>query len=234
MRRIAVVAAMVGVLVAPIAAPVHALASHPQFSIMASAEGTKVKFLYLFDLPAPEAGWVAGHRVGYGCAYMFLRVGEELIGRVTFTRIEYTKINDKYMDEAARYYDGSVYTGSDHQLNDCPPPTEPYVEAEGRIGPLPLMTFSDASTGETLEIRDYRKVEQSGSGPGWKFQIVSARPQRVTVLAYQDREPILAIYYDRLSPSIRLTSNFSTDRGRRSTLSLNRWGSEWFWTSDRS
>ena len=96
-----------------------------------------------------------GDRVGYRCAYAFLRSRGQLVARVTFTRIEYARLNDKYMDEASRYYDGTVYTGPDRQLNDCPSPSEPYVEATGPIGPLPIVRFEEASTATILEVRDY-------------------------------------------------------------------------------
>lgn len=223
------IAALIGALVSS-SAP--SFASPSAFTIMASAEGTKVKFAYLLSLPVDAAtGWVAGDRVAYRCAYMFLRSGGELVARVTFTRIEYAKVNDKRMDEAARYYDGTVYTGSARQLNDCPAPTEPYVEATGPIGPLPVITFSDASTGATLEVRDYRNVVQTGGVP-WEFQIVAATPDRVSVVAYQSREPVVAIYYDRLSPSITLSSN-ETSLGTGSPDVMS-WAWAWRWASHRS
>jgi hypothetical protein len=158
---------------------------------------------------------------------MFLRLRGRLVGRVTFTEIEYTKINDKYMDEASRYYDGTVYTGPEQELNDCPAPSEPYEEAVGPIGPLPRMVFREASSGRVVEVRDYRRLEQRGGGERWEFQVVGATARRVTVLAYQEREPIMAIYYDRLSQRIRLKSNFSGQRGCERPLQLTGWGSEW-------
>jgi hypothetical protein len=209
MRKVAMVVAMVWALALP---STPAVARPAWFSIGTSANGTRAHFSYLLSLPGQggaATGWTAGDRVAYRCAYAFLRSGGQLVARVTFTRIEYTKIDDKYMDEAERYYDGTSYTGTHHQLNDCPGATEPYVDVPGPIGPTPVVTFADASSGAILEVRDYSAVRQDGSGVPWEFQIVSATPDRVTVVGYQSGEPALAIYYDRLSPSITLTSNFT-------------------------
>ncbi|MGH2595270.1 MAG: hypothetical protein ACRDH7_04825 [Actinomycetota bacterium] len=210
MRKAAVVLAMVLAWPLP-SAP--AVARPAWFRIQASANGTKAKFSYLLSLPGQggaETGWTAGDRVAYRCAYAFLRSGGQLVARVTFTRIEYANINDKYMDEGSRYYDGTVYTGTHHQLNDCPGASEPYVDVSGPIGPLPVVTFADADSSSILEVRDYAHVTQNGGGIPWQFKIVSATPDRVTVVGYQSGEPALAIYYDRLSPSITLTSNFTS------------------------
>lgn len=209
MRKVAMVAVMVWALVLP-SSP--ALAGHAKFQIMAIAKGTKAKFTYDVSLPSQAGaaiGWTAGDREAYRCAYAFLLAGGQPVARVTFTRIEYANINDKYMDEAARYYDGTPYTGTNHQLGDCPGSTVPYVDVSGPIGPLPVVTFADAASGAILEVRDYSHVIQVGGGVPWEFQIVSATPARVTVVGYQSGEPALAIYYDRLSPSITLTSNFT-------------------------
>lgn len=179
---------------------------------MVASDGTKAEFPYLLSVPGqgPETGWTAGDRVAYRCAYAFLRSGGQLVARVTFTRIEYAKINDKYMDEAERYYDGTPYKGSAHQLNDCPGPTEPYVEVAGPIGPTPIVTFTDVASGAILEVRNYSAVRQVGGGTPWRFQIVSATPDHVSVVGYRSGEPALAVYYDRLSTGITLTSNFVT------------------------
>lgn len=208
MRNGVMLTALVGMLMMPPTEPAQA-AGHNHFTIMVSSKGTKAEFSYQTSLPS-GASWVGGDRVGYRCAYMFLIWQGQVVGRVTFTQIEYAKVNDKFMDEGARWYDGTVYTGSHHQLNDCPRPLEPYADANGPIGPLPVMTFSDAATGQALEVRNYVDVVQGGTGKPWKFQVVTARPQHVTVIGYQDGESILAIYYDRLSPTIRLTSNFQS------------------------
>lgn len=225
MKKITMIAVVIGVLVVP-SAPSLAAPRPNSFTIMASAEGTKVKFPYKYKI-----GWVAGDRVGYSCAYMFLRSRGQLVARVTFTRIEYVMLNDKYMDEAARFYDGTVYTGSDRELDDCPAPSEPYVHAYGPFGPLPIMKFSDPSTGTLLEVRDYRKLVQNGGGVHWEFKIVAATPDRVTVIGYQSREPALAIYYDRLTSRIKLTSNAPAHDTGSSSIS---WASGWHWASQRS
>jgi hypothetical protein len=97
------------------------------------------------------------------------------------------------------------------------------------------MVFRDASSGKVIEVRDYRRLEQHGRGERWRFQVVGATAKRVTVLAYQQREPIMAIYYDRLSPRIKLRSTVARPRGCVRPLELTTgWGSEWAATTARA
>ena len=206
MRKLAMIAAlMVGALALP-SAP--AQAAQRSFVIMASAEGTKAQFSYPSSLNVDgiAAGWVSGDRVGYGCAYAFLRSGRHLVGRVTFMRIEYASLNDRFMDEGSRFYDGARSHGSHHQqLNDCPAPREGYEEATGPFGPTPIVTFSDTATGTILEVRDFNTIVQSGDGEPWHFQVEAAGAHRVTIVAYETDEPVLAIYYDRMSSGITVS-----------------------------
>jgi hypothetical protein len=215
MRKLAMIVGMVWALALSLALPsAPAAARPPFFQIMARANGTRAQFTYLdsLSLSGLSAGWTPGDRVAYRCAYAFLQVRGRLVARVTFTRIEYAMLNDKYMNEGVRYYDGTLNTGTAHQLNDCPGPSEPYVDVTGPlIGPVPVVTFSEASTGAILEVRDFSAVTQVvtqviGAVP-WQFRVVKATPDRVSIVGYQAGSPALAIYYDRLSPSIRLTSN---------------------------
>jgi hypothetical protein len=167
----------------------------------------------------PDAGWLEGDRVAYRCAYTFLQNDGEIVARVTFTRPDqaaaYTVLNDRYMHEGERHYDG--FRAGVQQVPDdqCPRPTEPY-EALGGNPPIPRIEFSTPG-GQTLEVRDYRRVATRAEGtwccgevadPGHDFAITSATPKRVTVTMYQDRLPVMVVYYDRLSPNVRLTSNF--------------------------
>ena len=78
MKKIAVIAGLVGALTM-LPAPAHA--SHRGFTIMASADGTKAEFYYLTSASTStgvSSGWVGGDRVGYGCAYAFLRSGGKM------------------------------------------------------------------------------------------------------------------------------------------------------------
>jgi hypothetical protein len=209
------------------AAAVPASARPAGFWIKASVEDRAATFYYRTAIPSSGSGWLAGDRTAYRCAYMFLRSGGGLVGRVTFTRIEYATINDKYMDEGVRWYDGTVYEGPLRELDDCPEPTEPYEELRGSFGPLPRIRFVDAHSGQVLEVRNYRKVKQLGNGPRWRFRIDSVTPDRVTVIAYVEREPVMAIYYDRMTPTIRLASNAVVRTRCVHRLSVDRWGSEW-------
>jgi hypothetical protein len=185
---------------------------------------------YIRDLYAagrsevPNVGWTDGDRAGYKCAYMFLERGSELVGRVTFTRVAgYGKINDKYMNEFERAYDGGFdYTDQ----SECPGPSQEY---EAWDGPdfRPQIFFTDNS-GKQLEDRSYTNT----TGDAIKAGVLKFREferittpftdtggldtcddyctvyERVTVLAYvkQDGEffPAMAIYYDSLAPDVTL------------------------------
>jgi len=207
MRRSALVLALMVIVVAG-PAVTAARAEHTEFfAIVVRANSDSVgNFDYRYNLPS-GAGWLDGDRVAYRCAFMFLQSGGELVFRVTFTRIaEYAVINDTYMHEGVRNFDGSP-NPSGGQTDFCPEPAEAYVPLEGDPGPLPVITIADISTGLPLEIRNYANVEEVG--PGVQFKIQSATPDRVTVLLYQDGLPVTAVYYDRLSDAVSLTSNFT-------------------------
>jgi hypothetical protein len=179
----------------------------------------------------PTVGWVDGDREAYNCAYMFLirdseNPSSEVLGRVTFKTIDeaaaYTVVNDRFMEEGVRRYDGTYDPGSG-QFNYCRRlDTEAYEPLEGDPG-VPRIEFSDAASGQTLEVRDYTRAStQQGQQGTWccgevaetgpAFKIVSATPDQVTVVGYKDRLPFIAVYYDRMSPNIRLTSNFDESK----------------------
>lgn len=156
----------------------------------------------------PDAGWIEGDRVGYRCAYTFLVDDGQIVARVTFTRPskarKYVELNDRYMHEGERLYDGSWAGVRQVPAEECPRPTEPYTKLGRRPGPRPVIQFLDAGDNHPVEIRDYNKIKRNRHN---RFRIFSATPDRVTVIAYRDRWPVMVVYYERLSDDILLTSN---------------------------
>lgn len=169
---------------------------------------------YLYVVPyAPNTGWLAGDRVGYGCAYGFLQHEGEIVGRFTFRKIEsatYVVVNDTYMDEGARYYDGSPTPPGTVQVPDfeCPRTTESY-ETTNAPDERPVIVYW--SGGQALELRDYRTIVP---GEGVTFEVIDVITQpfevtsaasgthtvnsRITVLARENGVPVVVIYYDGL------------------------------------
>ena len=154
-----------------------------------------------------NAGWVAGGRNAYECAWTFLKYKGELVARVTFkSGAGYTYINDKYMDERALFNDGRPIPAGFTGRPDCTPGvTAGYGPLAGGVGPLPVITFTDATDGHTLEVRNYANVEHPGDGV--RFKIKSATPDRIIVVTYQAGVSVMAQYYDRLSPTVEMVSN---------------------------
>lgn len=166
---------------------------------------------YLYDLPS-GAHWLAGDRSAYHCAYTFLEHNGAIVGRVAFHRVTsaaaYTQINDRYMEEGVRFYDGTLNTDPNlHDTNPAECQEEiTYADLAGDPGPLPVIEFI-AADATVLETRNYANVDVVGS---LSFGIASATTDRVTVVVYQDTTPVAVVYYDRLSPDITLSSNASS------------------------
>jgi hypothetical protein len=178
-------------------------------------------FPYIRDLPS-GAHWADGDRQAYRCAYMFLLDSKDrVVGRVTFAALErsrsYLRVNDRYMSESherpvARYYGGEpIPIDPETGLSEwnspergCPVATESYGRGVPE-GPVPVIKFVDVR-GKILETRDYSKVYESTSR-GHEFRIVARTPDRVTVVAYEDGAPVMAVYYDRLSSGVTLRAN---------------------------
>jgi hypothetical protein len=106
------------------------------------------------------AEWVEGGRDGYRCMWMFLEnvKGDKLAARVTFVGGygdgAVSKIIDRYADDRdTRLYNGSPWTGSGGESNDCP-----QFDALGdHDGPAerPTLRIYRKSSGNVLEVRDY-------------------------------------------------------------------------------
>lgn len=165
---------------------------------------------YFRSLPySPFTGWFDGNRDGYHCGFGIFgwnlntpSLLDDPAGRVTFTRIDgvaYARINDRRMPENGdtnRHWATGLMTPRPVRQGECPPPTETY-EPNTDPGQLPVVDYVNALTGELLERRDYRKLDDDGPlDPRLKFRLQSVDPERVTVIAYWENLPIVVIYYD--------------------------------------
>lgn len=178
---------------------------------------------YLYETPyIPNSGWLAGDRVAYGCAYGFLQHNGEIIGRFTFRAIpdaaSYMRVNDTYMEEGVRYYDGSPTPPGTVQVPalECPAVSESYAPSTADERPKVVFWHGD----EAVEIRDYLSVV---AAPGVTFDLVSEIREpftvtsstsgthtvnsRVTVVAMDNGIPVIVVYYDALGEG----SMFPTD-----------------------
>ena len=163
---------------------------------------------YFRSLPfASSTGWTDGDRSGYRCFYSFLMNQGQVVGRVTFTRVEdaagYASVNDKYMLEGQRYYDGTVAPpGAGKELGECPAPVQDYTPFTGP-GQKPTITYSTTG-GQLLEVRNYKPLV---TGAGITFQQIESTDQRVTVVAYFNNLPVIVVYYDSMVSTVVMNSD---------------------------
>lgn len=172
---------------------------------------------YFYDtFYAENTGWLAGDRVAYRCAYAFLQHNGEIVGRVTFVAIPgaapYVVINDKYMVEGGRYYDGSLTPPGTVQVPrlECPVPTQSYA-TEQVPDERPKVIYWQGET--ALEVRDYAGIVPGTPGLTFDvveeittpFQITSPNTglthtvnSRISVLARENGVPTVIVYYDAL------------------------------------
>lgn len=159
---------------------------------------------------SPGVGWTDGDRMGYRCAYGHLLRNGQPVGRFTFVAIPdaatYASVKDRYMDEGARFYDGTVNPNPEiKELRDCPQTSQSYEPFTG--DERPTIRFRQGSS-VTLETRNYKTTEALS---GVTFQQVSRTNKQIVVVAYFNTLPIYAIYYDVL-PGVRnvnLTSDIA-------------------------
>lgn len=162
---------------------------------------------YFRSLPfASSTGWTDGDRGGYRCFYAFLLNQGQVVGRVTFTRVpeadSYAFINDRYMEEGVRYYNGSLAPAdAPRELGECPSPSTAYQPATGS-DQRPTITYTLGQT--LLEVRNYKNTVV---GAGITFRQVESTDSRITVVAYKDNLPAIVIYYDSMVPGLVMDSD---------------------------
>ena len=154
-----------------------------------------------------NTGWTDGDRAGYRCLYAFLALDDQIVGRVTFMRVEgastYASVKDENMKEGVRYYDGTpAPDGISIELGDCPYPDVAYLPYTGP-DQRPTVVYSTTS-GQTLEVRNYKPVVV---GEGITFQQTGSNSSRVTVVAYDHGNPVIVVYYESMSPNVVMVSD---------------------------
>lgn len=174
---------------------------------------------YLYDDAIPgnhdHAWWVPGDREGYACAYAFMydrhpnpfghpdivREGT-FIARATVVRppeAGYGKVNDRYMEEGERYYDGTHSSeGQEIPSESCPGEAldpfdyagyQPHGPDQIRIGLL-------KPDGQVADIRDFTNVLVGDVG---HFEFLGVTDDRATVLFILEGKVSHVIYYDALN-----------------------------------
>lgn len=180
---------------------------------------------YLYETPyVVNSGWLPGDRVGYGCAYGFLEHNGEIIGRFTARAIpgaaDYMRVNDTFMEEGVRWYDGLTTPPINVQVPafECPEVTESY-QTQQVPDERPVVVYWHDN--EAIEIRDYRTIDPA---PGVTFDLVAEIREpftitspntgrthtvnnRITVVAREAGVPEILFYYDSLGEG----SMFPTD-----------------------
>jgi hypothetical protein len=187
---------------------------HFQFHVY-QAESTNLyygQFRYERDVTTPTldapAGWVDGDRVRYDCGWTFLTYRQWIVGRATYTSIDPAAkdeaprgalINDKYMGEGIRRYNGTYEgPGGDEQFDeDCTNPPSgdgvssagpsnvyPDLSAGHDFGSLPVVVFYHGP--HDLEIRDFADLDDTivPMDGSLRVQIVAQDERRVTVVGY--------------------------------------------------
>lgn len=148
------------------------------------------------------ATWLDGDREGYRCGYGFITdaSGWDIHGRFAFVRPPdqaYGKVNDKYMDEAERYLDGTptTFEGNEIPDEDCTDVLSD-IDYEGACRPVderPRVAFFDGA-GKVLDIRDYTNTDANNVN----FNLHAFDGQRATVIACEDGQVGMIVYYDAM------------------------------------
>lgn len=166
-----------------------------------------------------NSGWLPGDRSGYGCAYMFLQSGGQLIGRVTFAAVKpprtqepqpgfYAIVKDDGMAEGERFFGGQLAPEGSNELGDCPGTSVAYESAPTAADQRPRLGYWLGR--DLVEIRDYTTTQ---AHPDLVFQVLEVinQPfqvtvpsgtytvrQRVTVASYLNGVPQVIVYYDAI------------------------------------
>lgn len=179
--------------------------------------GHGMPYLYSDAIPGnhDHAWWVPGDRQGYACAYGFMydrhpnpfghpeivREGH-FIARATVVRpleAGYGKVNDVYMEEGERYYDGTISTeGQEITSENCQTEALDPFDYDNYVphGPDQIRIGLLTVDGEVADIRDFTNVLV---GPLGHFEFLSLAGDRASVLFILDGQVSHVIYYDALN-----------------------------------
>lgn len=207
------------------------------FEIQLRADATQgtvlMRLPYAYALTG-GAGWLPGDRDGYRAGYCFLydqsfrsaANPEGIIGRAGFfggydDAID-TVVFDERMAEAERWYDGTVYTGTNRELNDAP-----RYEGHGVLE-LPYwkgaVRYFDRDTGHIYEVRPYEHLEwapetemvvvdhitEPFDDPGQVTDGLPVTERVILSVHYKDLEAH-TIYYDSFNDKVRLSVHDTAD-----------------------
>lgn len=167
---------------------------------------------YFRSLPyVSNTGWIDGDRETYYCLYGFLTHNGAIVGRVTFYALEAVVstpqgtivISDRFMEEAVRFYDGTLAAPGQVELHDCGEhfTGTTYPDYTGP-GELPVVEY--VHNGETIEFRNYQALSFN---PILKFQVVEATDERVTVVVYKNNVAQVAVYYESMTPALDMVTD---------------------------
>jgi hypothetical protein len=145
-----------------------------------------------------HAWWVAGDREGYRCAYSFMYdkhpnpFGGDVthdghfIARATVVKPggqAYGKINDRYMDEGVRYYDGTLYLGGTNEIpdEDCWETAIDDFDYANYVphGPDQIRVGLFRADGEISDIRDFTDYDLLAPA---HFEFLSFDGRRVAIV----------------------------------------------------
>lgn len=168
-----------------------------------------------------HAWWVAGDREGYRCAYGFMydkhpapfghdnvvrQPGEgKFIARFSVVRPEgnsYGRVNDRYMDEGVRYYDGTIANEGGAELSEeCQAAAlDPTFDYENYVpqGPDQIRIGLFRADGEIADVRDFTQVALNNPGHFEFIGLENGRAQVVFVLGVNNKVSHV-FYYDVLN-----------------------------------
>jgi hypothetical protein len=185
-----------------------------------------------------HAWWVPGDRQGYAAGYAFLydkhpnplpepfatehgpvqRDPDEghFIGRVTVARppdAAYSKVNDVYMEEGQRYYDGDLYTGGGQEIPDedawAVSKSDFVYENDTRPGQkIRVGMWRERPKGvfEIADIRDFTTLKTYAPPASIKFRVIpeitespDGQGNRVAVVMFENNIPGTLFYYDAMA-----------------------------------
>jgi hypothetical protein len=128
------------------------------------------------------------------------------VGRVTFARVEgagYAFINDNSMKEGVRHYDGTLGTADNPvSQSECPRPDIAYEPSSGPWQ-LPTITY-ETTGGDVLEVRNYKPLVV---GAGITFRQTESSNSRIGVVAYENGNPVVVVYYESMVGGVVMQSD---------------------------